>query len=195
VAETVAYREELLAQKEIIGARISYNAILIKCTALILKEMPIFNASVKGEEVHIWNETNIGLALDLEGGLVVPVIRNADKRSLAEIQKALEDLIERGRKHRLSPDEIKGGTFTVSNFGSYGTLYGTPIINPPEVALLGLGIIRQMPVVKNGEIGVGWTMNYSLTMDHRVIDGATGGRFINRIREMLAYPNLLGVKW
>jgi len=195
VSETVAFRQKLLEQENLIGARISYNAIFVKIAALILKEIPIFNASVVEEEIHLWEQINIGMALALEDGLIVPVIRDAEKKAIVQIQRELEDFIERGRGHRLTPDEISEGTFTISNFGSYGAFFGTPIINPPEVALLGLGVIRQVPAVVENEIVVRWSMNYSLTMDHRVIDGATGGKFIQRMREIVASPHLLGVMW
>ncbi|MDO9068546.1 MAG: dihydrolipoamide acetyltransferase family protein, partial [Deltaproteobacteria bacterium] len=178
VTETVNFRQRLLEQEKLVGGRISFNDILIKVVALALKEMSIMNASVVGEEIHAWNEINIGVAVALEEGLIVPVIRDADKKSIVEVHHQLNDLIERARNHKLTSDEISGGTFTISNFGSYGAYLGTPIINPPEVALLGVGVIREVPVVLNHEIVIRWSMSYGLTMDHRVIDGATGGRFI-----------------
>jgi len=195
VTETVAFRNRLLEDESIIGVKISYNDILVKVVALVLREQPIMNASLVGEEIHVWNEINIGIAVSLEGGLVVPVIWSADKMTIVEIHRRLEDLIERGRNRKLTPDEIAGGTFTISNFGSYGAFYGTPIINPPEVALLGLGAIRQAPAVIDNQIVIRWSMAYGLTMDHRVIDGATGGRFIQRLKQILGNPNLLGALW
>ncbi len=193
VTETVHFRKKLLEQADVVAGKVSYNDLLVKIVALVLKEVPIMNASVVGEEIHLWNEVNIGVAVSLEEGLVVPVVRDADKKAVVEVHRELEDLVGRARSRKLTPDEISGGTFTLSNFGSYGAYYGTPIINPPEVALLGVGVIRQVPVVVNDEIVIRWSMSYGLTMDHRVMDGAVGGRFIQRVREILGNPYLLKV--
>lgn len=193
VTETVHFRKKLLEQADVVAGKVSYNDLLVKIVALVLKEVPIMNASVVGEEIHLWNEVNIGVAVSLEEGLVVPVVRDADKKAVVEVHRDLEDLVGRARSRKLTPDEISGGTFTLSNFGSYGAYYGTPIINPPEVALLGVGVIRQVPVVVNDEIVIRWSMSYGLTMDHRVMDGAVGGRFIQRVREILGNPYLLKV--
>lgn len=191
VTETIKFRQKLLEQEAFIGAVISLNDILIKVVATILKQMPIMNSSILGEEIHVWNQINIGMAVSLDEGLIVPVIHEADKKTILEIHYLLEDLIDRARNHRINADDVKGGTFTISNFGSYGTMYGTPIINPPQVALLGIGLIRQAAMVINDQIVVGWSMSYSLTMNHQVIDGAVGSQFINRMRKFLANPSVL----
>ena len=191
VTETIKFRQKLLEQEGFIGAAISLNDILIKVVATILKQMPIMNSSILGEEIHLWNQINIGMAVSLDEGLIVPVIHEADKKTILEIHYLLEDLIDRARNHRINADDVKGGTFTISNFGSYGTMYGTPIINPPQVALLGIGLIRQAAMVINDQIVVGWSMSYSLTMNHQVIDGAVGSQFINRMRKFLANPSVL----
>jgi pyruvate/2-oxoglutarate dehydrogenase complex dihydrolipoamide acyltransferase (E2) component len=191
VTETIKFRQKLLEQEGFIGAAISLNDILIKVVATILKQMPIMNSSILGEEIHVWNQINIGMAVSLDEGLIVPVIHEADKKTILEIHYLLENLIDRARNHRINADDVKGGTFTISNFGSYGTMYGTPIINPPQVALLGIGLIRQAAMVINDEIVVGWSMSYSLTMNHQVIDGAVGSQFINRMRKFLANPSVL----
>ena len=191
VTETIKFRQKLLEQEGFIGAAISLNDILIKVVATILKQMPIMNSSILDEEIHVWNQINIGMAVSLDEGLIVPVIHEADKKTILEIHRLLEDLIDRARNHRINADDVKGGTFTISNFGSYGTMYGTPIINPPQVALLGIGLIRQVAIVINDQIVVGWSMSYSLTMNHQVIDGAVGSQFINRMRKFLANPSVL----
>jgi pyruvate/2-oxoglutarate dehydrogenase complex dihydrolipoamide acyltransferase (E2) component len=191
VTETIKFRQKLLEQEGFIGAAISLNDILIKVVATILKQMPIMNSSILDEEIHVWNQINIGMAVSLDEGLIVPVIHEADKKTILEIHYLLEDLIDRARNHRINADDVKGGTFTISNFGSYGTMYGTPIINPPQVALLGIGLIRQAAMVINDQIVVGWSMSYSLTMNHQVIDGAVGSQFINRMRKFLANPSVL----
>jgi len=195
ITETVAFRRKLLEHEDRIGVRISYNAIILKVAALVLRETPQLNASLIGDEIHIWNEINVGLAVDMPEGLIVPVIHNADRKSIVQIQHQLNDLIDRARDGRLLPDEVSGGTMTISNFGSYGSYYGTPIINPPEAILFGVGVIRQVPVVLDNEIVIRWLMTYTLTMDHRLVDGAKGGRFVNHIRDILAAPDLLGVMW
>lgn len=191
VTETIRFRKKLLEQEGFIGAPISLNDILIKVVATILREMPIMNSSILGEEIHLWNQINIGMAVSLDEGLIVPVIHEADKKTILEIHYLLEDLIGRARNHRINANDVKEGTFTISNFGSYGTMYGTPIINPPQVALLGIGLIRQVAMVVNDQIIVGWSMSYSLTMNHQVIDGAVGSQFVNRMRKFLANPSLL----
>jgi pyruvate dehydrogenase E2 component (dihydrolipoamide acetyltransferase) len=191
VTETIKFRQKLLEQEDLIGVRISLNDILIKVVAIILREMPIMNSSIHGEEIHIWDQINIGMAVSLDEGLIVPVIHEADKKTILEIHHLLEGLINRARNHKLNPDDVARGTFTISNFGSYGTMYGTPIINPPQVALLGIGLIRQVAMVLNDQIVAGWSMAYSLTMNHQVIDGAIGSQFINRMRKFLANPSLL----
>jgi len=191
VTEAIKFRQKLLEQEGFIGAPISLNDILIKIVAVILRDMPIMNSSIHGEEIHIWNQINIGMAVSLDEGLIVPVIHEADKKTILEIHYLLKDLIDRTRNHKLNADDVSGGTFTISNFGSYGTMYGTPIINPPQVALLGIGLIRQVAMVINDQIVAGWSMAYSLTMNHQVIDGAVGSQFINRMRKVLANPSLL----
>jgi pyruvate dehydrogenase complex dihydrolipoamide acetyltransferase long form len=195
VSELVAFRQRLLNYEERIKVRIGYNAIIMKAAALALREMPALNASIVGEEIHIWNEINIGMAVDTEDGLIVPVVPNADRKPIAQIQHELDDLSARAREGKLLPDEISGGTMTISNFGSYGSYFGTPIINPPEAILFGVGVIRQVPVIIDDDITGRWIMTYSLTMDHRLVDGAKGGRYINRIREILGAPDLLGILW
>lgn len=195
VTETVKFRQKVIDAEALAGSQISYNAILVKVAALILKEIPILNSSVIGEEIHLWNEINIGLAVSLEEGLIVPVIRNAIEKSIVAIHHELTELIQKTRNHKLTLEEISGSTFTISNIGSYGASWGTPIINPPEAALLAVGVIHQVPAVINNEIVVRWSMGYALTMDHRIIDGATGGRFTGRMRQILGNPNLLAVMW
>ncbi len=195
ITATVDFRKELVTLQERIGVKITYNAILVKVAALAIKATPLLNSSIVGDEIHIFNEVNVGMAVDGKNGLIVPVVHSADQKSIADIQNELNDLIEHARAGTLLPEQMSGGTMTISNFGSYGAYTGTPIINPPEVILMGLGIIRQIPVVIDDEIKIRWSMSYSLTMDHRVVDGAMGGRYIQRIRDILATPHLLSVLW
>ena len=139
----------------------------------------------------LWDSIHIGLAMDAEEGLIVPVIRNADQKSLKTIQKDIDGLIERVKTRKLMPDDIKGGTFTLSSLGYLDIEAFTPIINPPEVAILGIGKILEKPVVLDGEIRVGARMMLSLTFDHRVIDGADAARFLSEVKHYVEEPYLL----
>ncbi|HEX78041.1 MAG TPA: 2-oxo acid dehydrogenase subunit E2 [Dehalococcoidia bacterium] len=191
VTELVKLHQQLVAAEEQLGARISYPALFTKMAAMVLKEQPMMNCTLDGDEVKLWEDINIGMAVAVEGGLIVPVVRQADKKSLIEIEQALGQLIEKARTKRLMPDDISGNTFTISNFGSFGALAATPILNPPESALLGVGKIREKPVVIQGQIAIRSMMWLSLTVDHRIIDGATAGRFMQRFAELAANPAIL----
>ena len=191
VSNIVAWREKIkdsffLREKE----KLTYTHIFIEASALALKEFPRVNASVDGYNIIHRRLVNIGIATALpNGNLIVPVIRNADKKSLPEIIKDLNSLADRARKSSLLPDEIQGGTFTVTNFGTFDSLTGTPIINQPQVAILGIGAIRKKPVVvetaQGDLIGIRHIMILSLAYDHRVVDGAMGGMFLKRMKEIL----------
>jgi pyruvate dehydrogenase E2 component (dihydrolipoamide acetyltransferase) len=151
----------------------------------------MLNASMEGEEIILWDSVNIGVAVATDQGLIVPVIHDADKKSLIEISRKLSELVEKARKRALLPDELSRGTFTITNFGSYGGYMGTPILNPPEVAILGIGAILRKPMVKGDEIVIGHVMGFGLTVDHRVIDGAVGGEFTQDLRKILAKPAMM----
>jgi len=194
VSALVDFRNELKELSEEIGYTISYTTLMIKIVAIILKELPIMNASIEDDQIVYWDSVNIGVAVALDDGLVVPVIHHADKLSLGEIHLRLDNLINKAKNKSLLPDEMSGGTFTITNFGSFGSVWGTPIINPPEVAILGVGAIQQKPVVRNGEIVIGNVMGYSLTVDHRLIDGDVAGKFQKAFRHIVQNPKLLIVK-
>lgn len=165
-------------------AKLTYTDFFAHFVALVLREFPQFNASLQQEEIVQWAEINVGVAVAIEGGLVVPVIRRADTKSLQEIHAELAGLIERARSATLALDDLTGGTFTLTNFGSYGTAMGTPLINPPQVAILGTGVIQQKPIVDNGQIVIRSMMGYALTCDHQVLDGAEAGQFMRRFRQL-----------
>ncbi len=172
------------------GEKLTFTPIFIDAAAKALKEYPQINASVDGYNIIYRKNINIGMATALKNGnLIVPVIRNADEKSLLGLVKAVNDLASRARANRLNPDEISGGTFTTTNFGSFDSLTGTPIINQPQVAILGIGAIRKKPVVletKQGDvIAIRHIMILSLAYDHRVVDGALGGMYIRRVKELL----------
>lgn len=168
---------------------LSYIAFVTAAVVSALKEFPVLNSSVVDDNIVIKKEINIGIAVDTERGLTVPVIAGADKKSVLEIAKEIQTLAEKVRGGRLSPNEISGGTFTITNPGVKGNLFGTPIINQPQAAILRIGEIIKRPVVKecNGEdvIAVTHMMYLSLSYDHRIIDGVTGNNFLHRIKEIL----------
>ena len=151
---------------------ITYTDLLVKVVANALGEHPRLNATLTDEGIHLLSEINIGVAVALEDGLVVPVVRDADKERLSEISGQVKDFAERARSNQLTPGELQGGTFTITNLGNFGIDAFTPIINPPESAILGVGRILKKPVVHNDEIVIRSMLTLSLTFDHRVVDGA-----------------------
>lgn len=172
------------------GQKLTLTPIFIDAAARALQDFPMLNISVDGNNIIKKKNINIGMATALpDGNLIVPVIKNANEKNLTGIALSVNDLAERARANRLKPDEITGGTFTITNFGSYNNLSGTPIINQPQVAILGTGAVRKMPAVietPDGDvIAIRQIMILSLSYDHRVIDGALAGKFLNRIKEIL----------
>jgi len=172
------------------GEKITFTPIFIDAAARAIKDFPRINASVDGNSIIVRKQVNIGMATALpNGNLIVPVIRNADEKSLLGITKDVNDLAGRARSNNLLPDEIAGGTFTVTNFGSFDSITGTPIINQPQVAILGIGAIRKKPVVietpQGDMIGIRHIMIFSLAYDHRIVDGALGGMYLKRLQEIL----------
>lgn len=170
--------------------KITFTPIFIEAAAKTLRDYPLVNSSLDGYKVIKRKNINIGMATALpNGNLIVPVIKNADQLNLVGTAKAVNDLANRARSNKLDPDEIQGGTFTVTNFGSFDSLTGTPIINQPQVAILGLGAIKKRPVVmetENGDvIAIRHIMILSLAYDHRIVDGALGGMYLKRIQEYL----------
>jgi len=174
------------------GFSLTYTPIIIEVAIRTLKEFPMINASVEGDNLILKHYVNFGVAVALEQGLIVPVIKGADGMNLLALARALNDLATRARTKKLNPDEVHGHTFSLTNYGGYGNLIGTPIINQPNVAILGTGTIKKRPAVVDGDaIAVRSIMFLTLTYDHRVIDGATSGRFLQRLtRHLESYdPN------
>ncbi|UBM63475.1 2-oxo acid dehydrogenase subunit E2 [Candidatus Sulfidibacterium hydrothermale] len=172
------------------GEKITFTPVFIDAVAKALHEFPQINASVDGYKVIYRKNINIGMATALpNGNLIVPVIKNVNEKSLLGIVKAVNSLAQKARQNALVPDEIQGGTFTVTNFGSFDSLTGTPIINQPQVAILGVGAIRKKPVVletsQGDVIAIRHIMILSLAYDHRIVDGALGGLFLKRLKEIL----------
>ena len=168
----------------------TYNHMIAKLTALALGEHPALNASWQNGAPHHYESIHLGLAVDTEDGLLVPVIRDADSKSLAQITTEARALVLKARRHTLGPDALQGGTFTISNLGMYGIDAFTPIINLPQAAILGLGRIVEKPAVFQGQVVPRALMALSLTFDHRILDGGPAARFLDRVRTFIEQPDL-----
>ncbi|HAF50638.1 MAG TPA: 2-oxo acid dehydrogenase subunit E2 [Synergistaceae bacterium] len=184
-------REDLKSSFKEKGLNLSYNYILMKACAVALKEQPMLNSYLEGNEVVLYDEINIGLAVATEEVLLVPVVKDVAGKSLYEIASDGDALIEKARKGELAIDDVTGGTFTITNLGMFGVRDFTPIINPPQCAILGVGEMKDRPCVCDGQIIVKPMMVLSLTFDHRIVDGAQGAIFIRRVKELLENPLLL----
>jgi pyruvate dehydrogenase E2 component (dihydrolipoamide acetyltransferase) len=170
---------------------VSLNDVIIKATAAALKSHPELNASFAGDRVKQYGRVHIGIAVALEDGLITPVIRDADSKTLLEIAAEARSLSERARNRRLQPHEYTGGTFSISNLGMMGVEEFSAIINPPEAAILAVGAVREVPVVENGQVKAGRRMKMTISIDHRVADGAQGARFLQTLKRMLENPLLI----
>ena len=170
---------------------LSYTDLFIKIAAAALREQPQLNALVEDGGIRLFDAIHIGLAVDTERGLVVPVIREADRKGVAQIARERRDLAERARSGKLRPDELSGGTFTLTNLGAFEIDAFTPIVNPPEGAVLGVGRIVRKAVVRGDDIRPGATVVLSLTFDHRLIDGGPAARFLQRVKTLVEKPHLL----
>lgn len=174
-------KEKLAAR----GVKLSYTPFILQACAKALQEFPQFNASVDGDTIVRKRDVNLGMAVALDWGLIVPVIKNADGLNLVGLARACEDLAVRARNKKLKPDEVQGGTFTVTNPGIFGALTGTPIINQPQLAILGVGTIEKRVVVVDDAIAIRKRSYFSVTIDHRVLDGADGARFLKYVKDFL----------
>ncbi|WP_028593677.1 dihydrolipoamide acetyltransferase family protein [Paenibacillus assamensis] len=193
VTELVAFRNRLKPVMEQKGKKVTYLPFIVKALVAAVRQFPVMNAMIdeEAQEIVYKKYYNIGIAADTDNGLIVPVIKDADRRSIWMISDDIRDLAARGRDGKLAPNELRGSTITITNIGSAGGMFFTPIINFPEVAILGTGRISEKPVVKNGEIVAAPVMALSLSFDHRLIDGATAQNFMNYIKQLLANPELL----
>ena len=171
--------------------KVSYTDLLVKIVAKALTEFPLLNCSVDGNKIIYKHYVNMGVAVALDNGLVVPNVRDADKKTLSEISAEVKELAAKAREGRLPMDALSGGTFTITNLGMYGIESFSPIINQPEVAILGVNTMEDKVVVVNGEICVRPIMNLSLTADHRVVDGSVAAQFLQRIKKLMENPALL----
>lgn len=167
------------------GYGLTYLPFITRAAVEALRQFPIVNASIEGNNVLYHNDVNIGIAVALENGLIVPVIRNADEKNVVGLQRSIVDLAARARSRQLKPDEVQGGTFSITNFGSFGSLFATPVINQPQVAILGVGAIEKAPVVIDDAIAIRHMAYLALTFDHRLIDGALADQFCQKVKAVL----------
>ena len=168
------------------GFSLTFLPFVTVAAAEALRAFPVFNASIDGKNIVYHRDINIGIAVALEAGLIVPVIRNADEKNVAGLQRSIVDLATRARSRQLKPDEVQGGTFSITNFGSFGSIFATPVINQPQVAILGVGAVEKLPTVIDGDaIAIRSQAHLALTFDHRLIDGALADQFCQKVKSIL----------
>ncbi len=189
MSPTVAFREAMLGQwEQQYGLRISLNDMMTKAVALALKQHPRLNATLVGQEVHLHDTVNIGIAVNLDEGLIVPVIRNAEQKDLGQIARDSRDLAEKARVGRLQLDDISDGSFTITNMGTTGIDLFTPIINPPQVAILGIGMVQRRPVVVGDALAIRPSVYLCLVFDHRALDGVPAANFLQALQQLFSKP-------
>src|SRR5574338_738930 len=184
-ARVSALREKRKAEFEAAGAKLTFTAFIAKVAVDALRQFPIANASIDGDNIVYRKDINLGIAVALDNGLIVPVIKNADEKNLLGLSRAIDDLASRARGKKLSPEEVQGGTFTITNPGIFGALYGLPLINQPQVAILGVGTIEKRAVVIDDAIAIRPVCHVTLGYDHRLIDGAEAGRLLSFVKARL----------
>lgn len=173
------------------GVRVTYTDLIVRAAAVALREHPRINARWEGEAVRRLPEIHVGVAVSLDDGLVVPVVRQADRATLGQISAAIKDLSDRARSNRLRPEEMQGSTFTVTNLGMYDVDGFTPVLNSPDAAILGVGRLHRRPAAVGDRVEIRSMMVLSLTFDHRVVDGAPAAQFLQRVKRILEHPYLL----
>ena len=188
IAPLADARKAMNAELESVGKKVSLNDLIIKAAAVALRRVPEVNASWMGKEIHYHQVVDVSIAVAIEDGLMTPVLRDADRKGVAQIADEVRDLAERARDKKLQPEEMSNGTFSISNLGMFGIEEFTAVINPPEGAILAVGTIRNEPVVRDGAIAAGRRMRFTMSCDHRVIDGATGARFMAALKTIVESP-------
>ncbi len=178
-------RQQKKAEYEQLGAKLTYMAFIAKAVVSALRRFPIVNASLDGDNVIYKKDINLGIAVALESGLIVPVIKQADEKNLLGLSRAIADLATRARAKQLKPEEVHDGTFTITNPGQFGSQFGMPIINQPQVAILGVGTIEKRPIVVDDAIAIRTMAYLTLGYDHRLVDGATGDQFMFEVKQQL----------
>jgi pyruvate dehydrogenase E2 component (dihydrolipoamide acetyltransferase) len=192
MSEAVRLREKMgAAIQERTGRSLSFTALIARCAAAVLPSHPFLNASLSGESIVLWEDVHLGIATSLDDYLIVPVIRQAQTKNLTEIAQWIGDMLERARAKRLTPAEMTGSTFTISNLGMYGIDSFTAIINPPEAAILAVGQVSDRPVRSDAGIALRPFLNLTLCADHRIVDGAAAARFLAELKSTLENPYLL----
>ncbi len=187
----LANRKAINAASEADGIKISVNDFIVRAVALALKKVPAANASYTPEGLKLWHNADVAIAVAVDGGLITPVIQQAQNKGLAEISAASKDLASRARDRKLLPEEYQGGTFTVSNLGMMGIKSFASIINEPQGCILSVGAGEERPVVENGELAIATVMSVTLTCDHRVVDGAVGAQFLAEFKARIENPGLM----
>lgn len=191
ISQLRVFKDSLKDTFEKAGIKLTYNHLVMKICAKVLIEMPYVNGTIDGDELILHDYVNIGLAVSVDNGLLVPNVKNVELKPLLAVAEETEKLIGEARSNKLLPDDMSLGTFTITNVGMYGIESFTPIINQPELAILGIAAIVDTPVAINGKIEIKPMMNLSLTADHRVVDGAEASKFMKRIKEIIENPFLL----
>jgi 2-oxoglutarate dehydrogenase E2 component (dihydrolipoamide succinyltransferase) len=189
VMDLRARRKEAFKQKH--GVNLGYMSFFTKAVVGALKAFPEMNSELQGDELVLKKYYDIGVAVSTEEGLVVPVIRDADRKTFAEIEQEIAALATKAREGKLALSEIQGGTFTITNGGIYGSLNSTPILNVPQVGILGMHAIQERPVARDGEVVIRPMMNLAVSYDHRVIDGATAVQYLVKVKQMIEDPETL----
>src|SRR6185312_5829091 len=183
VAKMRAKHKDAFAARH--GMSLTFLPFVTRAAAQALAEFPIFNASIDGTNIVYHQEINVGIAVALDGGLIVPVIKSADEKNVTGLQKSIVDLAGRARSKQLKPDDIAGGTFSITNFGSFGSVFATPVIDQPQVAILGVGAVEKVPAIVDDMIAIRSQAFLALTFDHRLIDGALADQFTGRVKKIL----------
>ncbi|HEV2148509.1 MAG TPA: dihydrolipoyllysine-residue succinyltransferase, partial [Longimicrobiaceae bacterium] len=189
VMELRKRRQDAFVKKH--GVKVGFMSFFTKAVVGALKQFPRLNAEIQGDEIVLKHHYDIGIAVGAEEGLVVPVVRDADRRSFADLERTIAELGTRARDGKLTLEELQGGTFTITNGGVFGSMLSTPILNPPQVGILGMHNIVERPVVVNGEVAIRPIMYVALTYDHRIVDGSEAVRFLVTIKQMLEDPETL----